>query len=288
MVAEVAPAPTQTPETPVAEDARAVAPSESVAPAEETPATEREFDSPASFLESLDAAPADQAAPEPPARRSPLDDPQASQRNEWLRTRTAGRQAELEAATNKLRDYGLSEEATELYRLQVKGLLNAQHSDDLQAGHYPAAAQVLEVEQAAIRTGFEQALNQTQLRALDVRIAALGAANTDRPGIATYADVFKGIVEIARDGYYTKKQRDDAVEAAWTAATKQAEKAAAAGKSEPSAARSRGPAAPSKDEPQSWQEVEQMVAGMHPSGRELTNTEARAYAKKFGVRVPGG
>lgn len=131
---------------------------------------------------------------------TPLLDPRAVQYIQDYRNLAQTRQGAIEEIVGGLEEF-VPPQILKATRNELKGILNAHHSDGLRLSGYEAAATAVNYEQSHIQDAIASVLAPTQLKKLADRMQAQIQAN----GVATYQDTFKNIVSLARDGYVAQE-----------------------------------------------------------------------------------
>lgn len=205
--------------------------------------------------------------------QTPLLDPRAGQYIQDYRNLHQQRQGSVEEIVSGLEEF-VPPQILKATRNELKGLLNAHHSDGLRLSGYEAAATAVNYEQTHIQDAIAAVLAPTQLKKLSEHMQASIRQN----GVATYQDTFKTLVTLARDGYvaedvYNKditKAYDDGLKGRAKRASTSDQSNAAKGN-----LRAASPAISGK-KPTSMAEVRSLHAR-----NEISNAQYREYQQLF-------
>lgn len=195
----------ETPAASAVESQAPVTPDAALAESQSPPAEEPVFASGAEYAETLGKSQADATkAPDStqPARRGPLTDPRAAEYLTAFRSATQGRQTRLESEQKTaLAAMGIEGDAANLIINVAKGILNEEHSDALQRGHYEAGANTLQDINDSIRASMKVGLTAAAGRKLDESIEEL----IKTTGNASYESAFEIREALKYDGWLSPK-----------------------------------------------------------------------------------
>lgn len=153
--------------------------------------------------------------------------------------------------------------------------LNELYAAGINYGGYEAMVQATEREHTAIWDGAKIGLGKNFS---EFEKAIADAAAADPNGTATYRTVFDSYADLKYKGWKSPSEAKKVATDAFNAGRGQAERTAGSAKSTDSGVRGNS----NSFQPKTLREAEEMVSGLHASGRTISVAEFRELKARFG------